>query len=417
MARGSAETGRPPVVDGDLLRACVHCGLCLTACPTYVELGTEMDSPRGRIHLMRALEDGTLPLDSDVVRHLDLCLGCRACETACPSGVEYGRLIEEARAYVQGAYRRPFWEEWRWRVIAAVFPNPRALRGLLAPVRLLQRLGLWKLLGRVLPAARLLPTLSPAPPLAEIHPARGTERARVGLLAGCVAREIFPATNAATVRVLNQNGVTVVVPPDQVCCGALHLHGGEPETARRLARRNLGAFAPDLDAVIVNAAGCGATMKRYGGLFEPSDPDAPRAAELAGRVRDVSEFLADLGIEPPPRAFPWRVTYHDACHLVHGQGVRDAPRALLSQIPGIEVVDLDEADLCCGSAGSYNLTEPAMATRLRERKVDHIVATGATCVVAANPGCILQIQAGLRARGLDLRVAHPVDLLAEAYGE
>jgi glycolate oxidase iron-sulfur subunit len=408
-------------VDRDRLLECVHCGLCLSACPTYVELGTEMDSPRGRIYLMRALEEGSLELTADVVRHLDLCLGCLACETACPSGVAYGELIEATRAHVEANHRRPASERWWRRAIARVFPYPRRLAALLAPARVLERIGLLQQAARLIPALRLLPRLGgreKSPP--ELIPAVGAERARVGLLSGCVARELFAETNRAAIRVLTRNGVAVVVPRSQGCCGALHLHGGDPDAARELAQRNLAAFPPDLDAIVVTAAGCGATMKRYAHLFATGrhdDPGAARRAEaFATRVRDVTEILAALPVVPPERRLDLRVTYHDPCHLAHGQQVREAPRALLRAIPGIELVELAESELCCGSAGTYNLTEPGMARRLAERKIANIVATGATCVATANPGCSLQIQAGLRARGLDIPVVHPVELLDRAYG-
>lgn len=403
------------VADPAKLTQCVHCGLCLDACPTYQELGTETDSPRGRIHLIRALEEGTLSLDAKIVRHLDLCLGCRACETACPSGVPYGRIIEEARAFVESSYRRPWWDRWRREAVAAVFPNPQRLHLLLAPVRFLQRFRLWQLLVRFIPLARLLPVLSPPGSLPETIESIGAERGRAGFLRGCVMNEVFAATNEATVRVLARNGFRVVVPGRQGCCGALHLHGGRSEEAKTLARRNLDAFPDDLDAVIVNAAGCGSALKEYGALLADDPRYAERAAALSARVRDVTEFLADLSSTAPMQPLAGRVTYHDACHLAHGQQVRAQPRELLQRIPGLQLVELPEADVCCGSAGSYNLLEPAMSGRLLERKVSNIQKTGATCVVAANPGCAMQIQAGLRRHGLAIRVVHPVELLDEAY--
>ena len=397
------------------VRECVHCGLCLNACPTYLELATEMDSPRGRIYLVKGLADGSVALDDDVVRHLDLCLGCRACEPACPSGVRYGRIIEAARAYVERAAPRPWSARLRRAGILALFPYPRRLRPLLALAQAARGLGLWPLVTRVVASAALIPPRRARPPLVGFHPARGRERARVGLHGGCVGAALFADVNAAAVRVLTHSGIAVLVPPQQACCGALHLHGGDPAGARRLARHNLAAFPTGLDAVLVTAAGCGSAMKEYGQLFD-GDPAARGARQFAARVRDVTEFLVDVAPRPA-RPLALRATYHDACHLGHAQGVRAAPRRLLASIAGLELVELDEADVCCGSAGSYNLTEPDMARRLRERKIDHIAATGATCVVAANPGCALQIRAGLAARGLHVRVAHPVELLDEAYGE
>ncbi len=414
MSERLSTAAGPRVADPARLLECVHCGLCLNACPTYVELGTEMDSPRGRIHLIRALEEGTLWLTKDVVRHIDLCLGCRACETACPSGVQYGHIIEQARAYVETTYRRPWWDRWRRHAVAAVFPYPQRLRAFLMPVRALQRTWLWPLVRRAVPAAALIPVLRPVAPLPEVTPARAPQRARVGLLAGCVARELFAETNRASVRVLARNGVAVEVPATQGCCGALHLHNGDPDAARRFARHNIDAFADDLDAIVVNAAGCGAAMKDYGALLADDPRYAERARRFAARVRDITQFLAALPVQAPRRAIEARATYHDACHLAHGQQVRAEPRALLRLIPGLDLVELPESDLCCGSAGSYNLTEGRMSRRLLERKIDNIVRTGATCVVSANPGCSLQIEAGLRARGLSTRVAHPVELLDEA---
>jgi glycolate oxidase iron-sulfur subunit len=392
--------------------------LCLNACPTYLELGTEMDSPRGRIHLIRALSDGSLALDAEVVRHLDLCLGCRACETACPSGVRYGSIIESARAYVERHAPRSPWERWRRRGILAVFPHRRRVAALVQLATAARAIGMWGLIERFFDsAAALMPAAHGRPPLAAYHRAHGPERARVALLTGCVADVLFADTNAAAVRVLTRNGVSVMVPPGQGCCGALHLHSGAPDEARALARRNLDAFPAELDAVVVTAAGCGSTLKEYGTLLADDPVYGARARRLASQVRDVTEFLAGLPAAAPASGAAAKATYHDACHLAHAQGVRDAPRRLLACIPALELVELGEADVCCGSAGSYNLTEPAMARSLRERKIDHIAATGAQIVAVANPGCALQIRAGLAARGLAIRVAHPVELLAEAYGK
>lgn len=408
---GDAAIDRARITDPALLNACVHCGLCLDACPTYLELGTEANSPRGRIHLVRAMEDGSLGLDAEVVRHLDLCLGCRACESACPSGVRYGRIIEDARAFVRRRAPRPWRERLRRRLLLAAFPYRRRVRALIALASLARRAGLWGPLSRRLPGAELLPAPAPVPPLAPFTPAGGRERLRVGLMTGCVAGELFGGVNAAAVRQLSRAGAAVVVPAGQGCCGALHLHGGEPQAARALARRVIDAFPADLDTVVVTAAGCGSAVKEYGELLDGDPLYRARARRFAERARDVTELLDALGAVPPGQAPRRRVTYHDACHLAHAQGVRAAPRRLLAAIPNLELIELSEADVCCGSAGSYNLTEPAMARRLRERKVDHILATGAEYVVTANPGCALHIQAGLAARGSAVRVLHPVELL------
>ena len=403
------------VATEERLRECIHCGLCLNACPTYVELGTEMDSPRGRIALIRSLEEGRQSVTPDVVRHLDLCLGCRACESACPSGVQYGSIIEEARSYIEMTYRRRRWDHWRRQAILWMFPYPKRLRVLLTAARLLQKLGCWRAVQRVILAAGLVPLVERPHALPEVSAATGSERSRVALLSGCVSRELLPQTNQATVRVLTENGVTVVIPSGQGCCGALHLHSGDPQTARQLARRNVDVFAANFDAIVTNTAGCGAAMKEYGTLLSGDRTYAARAQDFAARVRDVTEFLTNLPARSPERTVTSRVTYHDACHLAHGQQIREAPRDLLRLIPGLELVELPESDVCCGSAGSYNLTESSMAGRLRNRKIDNILRTESSCVVSANPGCSLQIQAGLRARGLAIRVVHPVELLNEAY--
>ena len=413
MDHGTGVSGAGRVADPALLGACVHCGLCLNACPTYLELGTEADSPRGRIHLIRALEDGTLGLDADVVRHLDLCLGCRACESACPSGVQYGRIIEDARVHLRRHAPRSWAERVRQQLVLATFPHRRRLRVLLALGDLARRLRLWGLVSRRIGGAELLPATRGALPEGTFFPARDAERLRVGLLTGCVAGELFGDVNAAAVRLLTRHGAAVVVPREQGCCGALHLHSGEREGAQALARRVVDAFPAELDAVVVTAAGCGSALKEYGELLADDPRYADAARRLAARVRDVTEVLDAIGAAPSAAGPARRVTYHDACHLAHAQGVREAPRRLLARLPNVELVELPEADVCCGSAGSYNLTQPAMARRLRERKVDHILATGADVVAVANPGCALQIAAGLKARGSTVRVAHPVELLDE----
>ena len=413
MEASAAPGGAGRVADPALLGACVHCGLCLNACPTYLELGTEADSPRGRIHLIRALEDGSMGVDADVVRHLDLCLGCRACESACPSGVQYGRIIEDARVYLQRQAPRSWPARLRQRLVLATFPYRRRLRVLFALGDVARRLGLWPLVASVIDGADLLPAARSAMPAGSFFPAREREQLRIGLLTGCVAGELFGGVNAAAVRLLTRNGAAVVVPAEQGCCGALHLHSGEREAAQALARKIIDAFPPELDAVVVTAAGCGSAMKEYGELLEGDPVYHQRAQRFAERVRDVTELLDAIELAPPKTGAARRVAYHDACHLAHAQGVREAPRRLLARVPNVELVELPEADVCCGSAGSYNLTEPAMARRLRERKVDNILATGADTVVAANPGCALQIRAGLAARGSTVRVVHPVELLDE----
>lgn len=412
---------------------CVHCGLCQSACPTYVTLGNEADSPRGRIHLMRALQEGRLEVDAEAVRHLDLCLGCRGCETACPSGVAYGELIEAARPWVEARYRRPLGERWRRWLTLVILTAPRTLRALLLPLRLLEAVGaltLVRWLARHLPrtfesAVQLLPTrLEPPARLPPETAAGGDERATVHLLAGCVMPELFGGTVRSTVAVLAANGCRVVVPPGQGCCGALALHAGDRERALADARRTLDAIAAatpsDTGAppppIIVNAAGCGALMKGYAALFADDPQRTAAARAIAARVRDATELLAELGLRPLPSGGPpRRIAFHDPCHLAHAQGVRSQPRALLAAIPGVTLVPMEDEDLCCGSAGHYNVMQPAMARRLVARKVAAICASGAELIATANAGCALQLEAGLRAAGVAVPVRHVLDLLAEAY--
>jgi len=404
---------------------CVHCGLCLPFCPTYVELGTEMDSPRGRIATMRALHEGRFPLDSETVRHLDLCLGCRACETACPSGVRYGELIEGARPFIEQRYRRPLFERIKRRMIDTVFPSPLGTYMFAFMLRVGAVLSLSRLArSRWVPQplrywCGFVPergALSAAP-LASRYAAVGERRYTVALLSGCVTSAVFGGINQATVKVLRHNGCEVLVPKAQVCCGALLLHNGNQAAALAFARRNIEVFGSlPVEAVIINAAGCGAMMKEYGKLCRADVRYRDRAAQLAAKVKDVAEFLSTIPFTAPNREVRAHVTYHDACHLAHGQGVREQPRTLLRAIPGIRLTELAEADWCCGSAGTYNLTEPEMAWRLLARKVRHIRETRADIVVMGNPGCLMQIRAGLRQQGIPVRALHTVELLAEAYG-
>src|SRR5262245_40821318 len=377
-------------VDPNKFFDCVHCGLCLSFCPTYVELGTEMDSPRGRIATMRSLHEGRFELDAEVVRHLDLCLGCRACETACPSGVHYGELIEGARPFIEQHYTRPLPERLKRRAINTLFPNPLGVRFFSFLLRTGAALGLGRLArSPKLPQQLrywlgLLPdkgTVSSAT-LLERYPALGEKRHTVALLSGCVMPALFGATNQGTVKVLRHNGCEVLVPRNQGCCGALLLHNGEKTAALDLARRNIEVFSKlELDALIINAAGCGAMMKEYGELFKDDPVYHDRAERLAAKMKDVAEFLGSLSLKAPTREIRAKVTYHDACHLAHGQGVREQPRALLRSIPGLQLTELQASDWCCGSDGTYNLTEPEMARRLLNRKGDNIQTTEANLVV------------------------------------
>jgi glycolate oxidase iron-sulfur subunit len=406
---------------------CVHCGLCTASCPTYIETGDENDSPRGRIYLMRAVTDGRLAVTPEVRGHLDLCLDCRACESACPSGVRYGQIIEPFKvAMHQSAPAADRTGLLQRLILQHLFPYSGRVKVALAPARWLQKFGLLDLaekagLTRLLPRTlrrmqAMLPDLSrPGPRLPEVLPPVGEKRARVALFLGCVADAMYPETNAATARVLQQNGCEVVIPRDQVCCGAIHYHSGVEGPALDFARRNIRVFRPDeFDAIIVNAAGCGAMLRDYGHLLP--GPEHEDASRFAGKVRDISEYLVQLGPVPPTHPVPMKVTYHDACHLCHGQQVRSQPRELLQMIPGLELVPLEESEICCGAAGTYNLTQPEMSERLGLRKMDHIEATGAEMVVTGNVGCILQIARKIKERGGTMEIAHPADLLDRAYG-
>jgi glycolate dehydrogenase iron-sulfur subunit len=416
-------------VDG--VNQCVHCGLCLASCPTFSELGTEMDSPRGRIFLVKSLAEGRIALSDSVVNHLSLCLDCRACETVCPAGVPYGRLIEAAKAEIErqrpgGLGRRLV----RAVNFALLLRHPTILRAAATGLRLYQTTGLQRLvrrsgLGRLLPGTlsaweALLPPLPPATdraPLPPVIPAEGPRRARVAMLTGCVQSVVFGAHNRATARVLSKNGVEVAVPGGQGCCGALHAHGGDHGHAIELAKRLIEVFErAHVETVVVNTSGCGAHMKAYGTLLADDPAYAERARRFAATVRDLAEYLALEPLRGPLAPVRMKITYHDPCHVVHGQKIRTAPRALLAQVPGLDVVELPESDWCCGSAGIYNLTQPEMATRLLHRKVTHILGTHAEAVVTANPGCILQIQQGLRAHGAQVPVLHLVEVLDRAYG-
>ncbi len=397
------------------IRSCVHCGICLPQCPTYRVLGQEMDSPRGRVYLMRAVAEKRLDMTDGFRRHLDLCLGCRACETACPAGVPFGSLLETSRAQIE-RHGRPLRERVLSSLIFAVFPYPGRLRALLAAGRLYRRSGLQALVRRtgilrsfprLAAMDRLVPAVPAAAPLPEVVPARGRSRGRVALLTGCVQRHVYADVNRDTARLLALAGWDVVVPRGQGCCGALELHAGRPDALRRRAAALGSVFPSDVDWVVTNAAGCGAAMREYG--HWTTDEAAIR---LASRTRDVTELLADT--ELPLEPLPLTVTYHDPCHLAHGQKIRAAPRALLAKVPGLSVVPLADSELCCGSAGVYNILEPEMAEQLLSRKIDRIVESGARTVVTGNPGCLLQIASGCRRRGVEIEVIHPVTLVARA---
>ena len=413
----------------DLLDDCVHCGFCLPTCPTYVLWGQEADSPRGRIHLMKLRRDGRESDPSSFVQHIDTCLGCMACVTACPSGVQYDSLLEAARPQVERIAKRGLFDRGFRRVLFAMFPHPGRLRALSWPLGLYQRSGLQRLAQRsgvlkLLPERlqsmeRLLPPISgedgnlPARIAAE-----GPPRLRVGLLLGCVQRVFFGAVNQATSRVLAAEGCEVIVPQTQGCCGALAEHAGEEADAMRAARRLIDAFEQtNVDVIAVNAAGCGSAMKRYGHLLRSDPAYAARANAFAAKVRDITEVLAELEPRAKRGRVPLRAAYHDACHLQHAQRVRAQPRGLLQGIPGVEVREIAESEICCGSAGIYNLLAPEAAAELRDRKVKNILATGADVILSGNPGCLLQIATGLEAAGRPIPTMHVVEVIDRSIQE
>jgi len=407
-----------PSMDG--LRACVHCGICLPQCPTYRVLGEEMDSPRGRVYLMRAAAEGRIGLTPTLARHLDLCLGCRGCETACPSGVPFAELLEATRAQlVRQGVRAPETDHATTRWALETFPYPSRLAPLLWGLRLYQASGaqaLVRAFGVLSPFRKLkameslLPAVASYASLPVFIPARGKARGRAGLLTGCVQRFFYADVNARTARLLSAAGWDVIVPSAQGCCGALHLHAGRLDEFRGLAGSLMRSFPDDVDVIVTNAAGCGSALKEYGHWLSGGT-----AESFAAKARDITEVLVDS--ELPLGELKQIVAYHDACHLVHGQKVRAQPRELLRRIPGLTLVDIRDSELCCGSAGIYNLTEPAMAEELGRMKVARIRESGARIVTAGNPGCLLQIARHAREAGLGLEVVHPVDLLARALRE
>jgi glycolate oxidase iron-sulfur subunit len=411
-----------------ILNTCVHCGLCLPHCPTYRELYLEPSSPRGRIHLIGAVAEGRTALDSPVFREqMYQCLDCRACEAVCPSGVQYGQLVETARSQIERAVPRPLWQRGMRRLVfGGLFASMPRFRRFAAFVRLYQRSGLQRFarasgvlrLVGLADQERMLPPIDSTflVPVGQTWRPREPAQRRVALFAGCVMSTAYAEIDRATARVLVANGCEVIAPPEQGCCGALHVHAGLLDESRALMRRNVEAFEGlDVEAIIVNAAGCGAALKDYGHLLAEDSAYAERSAALAAKVRDVTEYLASIELVPPPRPLDVTVTYQEPCHLVHAQRVKAAPRELLRAIPGLKLVEMAESDLCCGSAGIYNVTQPQLSSALRQRKVANALATGADTVVSANPGCMLQVQAGLDAAGSPVAVKHIVELLDAAY--
>jgi glycolate oxidase iron-sulfur subunit len=411
------------------LDRCVHCGLCLNACPTYRELRVEMDSPRGRIYQMAQVSSGAMPISPSYIEHIELCLACRGCETACPSGVQYGRLVEAARADIENKIERP-WNVrlLRWFVFGKLLPSKLNLGVVGTLLYLYQASGL-KALVRMLGflPARLREMESLAPEIeipfffgyyGRTLPSEGAQKYRVAFMAGCIANISFARLNEATVRVLQKNGCEVSVPGTQTCCGALHVHAGIRQKARELARRNIDALLEgEYDAVITNAGGCGSTLKEYGELLEHDPAYAEKARRFSALVKDVNEFLASIELNRDMKPLSLTVTYQDSCHLAHGQKIRSAPRKLLNAIPGLQLREMPLSDLCCGSAGIYNIVHTGMSMALLRKKMDFVNGTGAQAIVTANPGCMLQLAAGVQKFGQGQRVAHVVQILDEAYGK
>lgn len=412
------------------LDKCVHCGLCLNACPTYRELGVEMDSPRGRIYLINAVKNGAQVTDS-YLQHIDLCLACRGCETACPSGVPYGRIIEGAKAQARTYRKSSAFKKWLQRLIFGKLIHSRTvLRVAGALLYAYQAIGLQKLVrvSGLLKRWKRLYTLEALTPDAQVpfffskigrvFPAKGETRYRVAFLAGCIANVAFSRLNEASIRVLQANGCEVVVPSSQTCCGALHLHSGFASDAQRLARENIRALSSvECDAIITNAAGCGSTLKEYDVLLANDDELSAEASRFASKIKDICEFLAEIDLRRPAGTVEVVATYQDSCHLAHGQKIKAAPRKLLRAVPGLEFREMPMADLCCGSAGVYNIVQNEMATAILERKMSYANETAARLIVTANPGCMLQLRAGVSLFGSSQQVMHVVEVLDLAYGK
>jgi glycolate oxidase iron-sulfur subunit len=406
----------------EIIDKCVHCGFCLPVCPTYVLWGQEMDSPRGRIYLMKLAAEGTAQINPKWVSHFDTCLGCMACMTACPSGVDYGKLIEAARAQIERNFSRSSTEKRHRHFLFETFTRPDRLRRLRAPLLAYQKsglqafargLGLLKLLPkRWQTMEALLPKLTPQEVVSEITLAVGTKRRRVGLLLGCVQREFFSQVNAATVRVLAAEGCEVVAPQAQTCCGALLVHAGEETAAIDLAKETIDAFdQANVETIVTNAAGCGSNVKEYGHLLRDDAEYAERARNFSAKCKDITEVLAELEQRSPRHPLKLRVAFHDSCHLQHAQGVRDQPRALLSSIPGLELAEIPESAICCGSAGIYNLVQPDAAQSLGDRKAELVSQLRADVVATGNPGCILQLQSALARQHHKTPVVHTIQIL------
>lgn len=420
------DANHPP--DPKLIDSCVHCGFCLSTCPSYRVIGKEMDSPRGRIYLMDAINEGEIALNTATVQHFDSCLGCLACVSTCPSGVQYDKLISATRHQVERNYPRSFSDKLVRQLIFSLFPNPDILRILLIPLFFYQKLGVSKviqatgLLKKISPRLAAMESILPKITLKSfqdnlptIIPAQGKQRYRVGVILGCVQRLFFSPVNEATVRVLTANGCEVVIPKSQGCCAALPEHQGQTEQAKALARQMIDSFADtNVDYVIINAAGCGHTLKEYGHILADDPEYREKAKNFAAKVRDAQEFLATVGLTAklsPLTDKPLNLVYQDACHLLHGQKISVQPRQLLQQIPGVKLKEPLDAALCCGSAGVYNMLQPDVAEELGQQKVMNLLNTGAELIASPNPGCALQITKHLQLQGKEISVMHPMELL------
>ena len=419
-AASAFDAHHPP--SREIIDQCVHCGFCLPVCPTYVLWNEEMDSPRGRIYLMKLAADGQSDMNPHWVSHFDSCLGCMACMTACPSGVDYGKLIEATRSQIERNHHRSIAEKLYRRFIFSTFTRPDRLRMLRLPLLAYQKSGAQALLRctgilnllpkKVRAMEALMPQLGASEFIPSVTPAQSSQRRRVGLLLGCVQREFFPQVNAATVRVLAAEGCEVVAPQDQPCCGALLVHAGEEASAVLLARKTIDAFeSANVDTIITNAAGCGSNVKEYGHLLRDDPQYAARAKAFSSKCKDVTEFLAGLQPRAQRNPLKLRVAYHDACHLQHAQGIRVQPRSLLANIPGIELVEIPESAVCCGSAGIYNLVQPDAANALGDRKAQLIAPLNVDVIATGNPGCLLQLQSALARSGRKIPVVHTIQLL------
>ena len=406
---------------------CVHCGFCLSACPTYIETGNELDSPRGRIYLMGSVLEEKIPLGETVVEHLDRCLGCLACETACPSGVEYRFLIESSRAQIERNFNRTLGDKLFRGMLFSIIPYPKKLGRMLPFLYLYNKSGMRKLvnsfgiLRKLSPSVHRLEQMVPevksisVKSYPEVISPVGEKKHRIALLTGCVQNVFFPGTNISTINVLTKLGCEVVIPGDQTCCGALSVHSGRMEEGRDFARKIVDSFSNlDVDAFIINSAGCGSAIKEYSDLLSKDKDYSEKARRLSEKTKDIMEFIDEIGINHEFNDLNMKITYQDACHISHGQKIRSAPRNVLSKIPGIEIVEMRNSDTCCGSAGVYNILQPDLAEDILEKKIENIENTDAECVVAGNPGCLLQIQKGLREKNQNISMAHPVEILEKA---